>query len=47
MFNTAMALNALFDIWTVRNKSTLKFDLDTPDEVKLCIKKGNSYNYYI
>jgi hypothetical protein len=30
MFNTAMALNALFDIWTLRNKSALTFDEGTP-----------------
>lgn len=26
IFNTVMALSALYDTWTVRNKSALRFD---------------------
>ena len=37
VFNTAMALNALFDTWTLRNKVDLRFDSDTPQEVKKAI----------
>lgn len=30
IFNTVMAMNALYDTWTLRNKSSLTFDSDTP-----------------
>jgi hypothetical protein len=30
VFNTIMALNALYDTWTVRNKENLFFDTETP-----------------
>lgn len=35
-----MALNALYDTWTLRNKSELTFDSETPLEVKEALDMG-------
>ena len=43
IFSTAVALNALLDIWTTRKGKDVKYNVETPDKVKEVIKKGISY----
>jgi hypothetical protein len=38
-----MAVNALYDTWTLRNKADLRFDPDTPQEVKKAIDEGKFF----
>lgn len=35
-----MAMNSLYDCWTIRQKSELTFDDDTPAEVKEALDEG-------
>lgn len=43
VFSTGVALNALIDVWTTRKGKKVKYDEDTPEDVKNTIKKGVSY----
>lgn len=43
IFSTAVALNALLDLWTRREGQEVKYDSDTPDKVKDVIQKGVRY----
>ena len=43
IFSSAVALNALLDIWTIRRGKNVKYDPDTPDRVKEVIQKGITF----
>lgn len=43
VFSTGVALNALMDTWTIRKGKKVKYDEDTPENVKTTIEKGISY----